>query len=126
MLAFFLLFYMCDLQALHVFYKTTIFYIDIYSFFTARRNDRIASAVLATAILSVCPSVRPSVTRRYCVKTTARNTVAGDSSVPLISERKGTEHHCKHLHYTHFASYRGSRDVIVSLACVRLTGWPVA
>ena len=43
------------------------------------RNARIASAVLATAIPSVCPSVRlsvrPSVTRRYCVKTTARSTV---------------------------------------------------
>jgi len=39
--------------------------------FTARRNARIASAVLATAI----PSVRPSGTRRYCVKTTARSTV---------------------------------------------------
>jgi len=40
-------------------------------FFTARRNARIASAVLATAIhLSVCLSVRPSVTRRYCVKRT--------------------------------------------------------
>ena len=25
--------------------------------------------------LSVCPSVRPSVTRRYCVKTTARGTM---------------------------------------------------
>ena len=36
--------------------------------FTARR---ITSAVLATAI----PSIRPSVTRRYCVKTTARSTV---------------------------------------------------
>jgi len=31
----------------------------------------IASAVLATAIPSVCPSV----TRRYCVKTTARSTM---------------------------------------------------
>ena len=43
------------------------------------RNARIASAVLATAIPSVCPSVRPSVglsvTRRYCVKTAARSTV---------------------------------------------------
>jgi len=38
---------------------------------TARRNARIASALLATAI----PSVRLSVTRRYCVKTTARSTV---------------------------------------------------
>ena len=44
-----------------------------FTFFTARRNARIASAVLATAIpsvsLSVRPSVRLSVTRRYCVKT---------------------------------------------------------
>ena len=30
-------------------------------FLTAHRNARIASAVLATAIPSVCPSVRPSV-----------------------------------------------------------------
>jgi len=37
-------------------------------FFTARR---FASAVLATAIPSVCPSV----TCRYCVKTTAHSTV---------------------------------------------------
>ena len=40
---------------------------------TARRNARIASAVLATAIpsvsLSVRLSVRLSVTRRYCIKT---------------------------------------------------------
>jgi len=47
--------------------------------FTARRNARIASAALAVAIPSVCLSVRPyvrlSVTRRYCVKTTARSTV---------------------------------------------------
>ena len=43
----------------------------VSGFITARRNARIASAVLATAI----PSVRPSVTRRYCVKTTARSTV---------------------------------------------------
>jgi len=32
-----------------------------YGFITARRNARIASAVLATAIPSVCLSVRPSV-----------------------------------------------------------------
>jgi len=36
-----------------------------------RRNARIASAVLAIAILSVCPGL----TRRYCVKTTAPSTV---------------------------------------------------
>ena len=41
------------------------------TFFTALRNARIASSVLATAITSVCLSV----TRRYCVKTTARSTV---------------------------------------------------
>ena len=45
------------------------------SVFTGRRNARIASAVLATAIPSVCPSVRPSVTLHYCVETTARSTV---------------------------------------------------
>ena len=44
-------------------------------FFYSARNVRIASAVLATAIPSACPSVRPSVTRRYCVKTTARSTM---------------------------------------------------
>ena len=45
------------------------------SLFTARRNACIASAVLAIAIPTVCLSVCPSVTRRYCVKTTARSTV---------------------------------------------------
>ena len=60
------------------------------SFFTARRNARIASAVLATAIPSVCLSVRlsvrPSGTHHYCVKTTARITVQfalSDSKVCL-------------------------------------------
>ena len=47
--------------------------------FYSARNARIASAVLATAMPSVCLSVRlslsPSVTRRYCVKTAARSTV---------------------------------------------------
>jgi len=52
--------------------------------------------------------------------------LARGSSVPLISEHKGTDLHWKHLHCTHFASQRGSRDIIVSLACVQLTGWPVA
>jgi len=47
----------------------------IFSVFTARRNARIASAVLAAAIPSARLSVRLSVTRRYCVKTTARSTV---------------------------------------------------
>ena len=52
--------------------------ISVTSFYSAR-NARIASAVLATAIPSVrpsiCLSVCPSVTRWYCVKTTARSTV---------------------------------------------------
>jgi len=30
--------------------------------------------------------------------------LAGGSSVPLISERKGTDTHWKHLRCTHFAS----------------------
>jgi len=42
--------------------------------FTARRNARIASAVLAIAIPSVRLSVCLSDIRRYCVKTTARST----------------------------------------------------
>jgi len=55
-------------------------FLDDHSFnfltvFTARRNARIASAVLAIPIPSVRPPVRPSVTRWYCVKTTARITV---------------------------------------------------
>jgi len=45
--------------------------LPVSGFLTARR---FASSVPATAIPSVCPSVRlsvrPSVTRRYCVKTT--------------------------------------------------------
>ena len=43
--------------------------------FTASRNTRIASAVIAIVIPSVCPSVHLSVTRRYCVKRTAHVTV---------------------------------------------------
>jgi len=51
--------------------------------FTARRNARIASTVLAMAFPSVCPSV----TRRYCVKTTAHSTVQfalSDSKMCLV------------------------------------------
>jgi len=44
----------------------------LHLLFTARRNARI---VLAIAIPSVRPSMRLSVTRRYCVKTTAHSTV---------------------------------------------------
>ena len=58
-----------------------------YRVFTARRNARIASAVLAITIPFVCLSVRPSVTRRYCVKTTARSTVQlplSDSKMCLV------------------------------------------
>jgi len=52
-----------------------LFLTENYSHFYSARNARIASAVLATAIPSVRLSVRPSVTRRYCVKTAARSTV---------------------------------------------------
>ena len=48
-----------------------IFVFFVSSRFYSAHNARIASAVLATAIPSVCLSV----TRRYCVKTTARSTV---------------------------------------------------
>ena len=43
--------------------KIWTFFTKSYTFvhFYSARNDRIASAVLATAIPSVCPSVRPSV-----------------------------------------------------------------
>ena len=57
--------------------------VSFIAVFTARRNARIASAVLAMAFPSVCPSVRPSVrlsirhTPVLCqkFKTTARSTV---------------------------------------------------
>jgi len=59
--------------------------------FRARRNAVTASAVLAMAFssvrLSVCLSIRSSVTRRYCVKTTARSTVQftlSDSKMCLV------------------------------------------
>ena len=51
--------------------------------FYSARNARIASAILATAIPSVRLSVCLSVTRRHCVKTTARSTV---QFAPLDSE----------------------------------------
>ena len=57
-------------------------------FFYSARNARIASAVLATAIPSVrLPVCLLSVTRRYCVKTTARSTVQfalSDSKMCLV------------------------------------------
>jgi len=58
--------------------------------FTARRNARIASAVLAMAFPSVCLSVRPSGTHRYCVETTAGSTVLfalSDSKMCLVLYR---------------------------------------
>jgi len=48
--------------------KAVHFDINRHSIFTARSNARIAIAVLAMTFPSVCPSVRPSVTRRYCSK----------------------------------------------------------
>jgi len=61
--------------------------LDFFYNFTARRKARIASAVLAMAFPSVYPSLRPSVTRRYCVKTTARSTAQfalSDSKMCLV------------------------------------------
>jgi len=58
--------------------------------FTAHRNARIESAVLAIAIPSVCPPVCLSVIRRYCVKTTARSTVqfaVWDSKMCLVFQK---------------------------------------
>jgi len=60
----------------------------VFTALALARNARIASAVLATAIPSVCPSVCVSVTRRYCVKTTARSTMQFpplDSKMCLVS-----------------------------------------
>ena len=60
-------------QFIEVFCKK--YFEKLFSNFYSARNARIASAVLATAIPSVRPSVCLSVTCRYCVKTTARSTV---------------------------------------------------
>jgi len=52
-----------------------------------QRAAVLALQAIATAIPSVCLSVRPSVTRRYCVKTTARSTVqfaVSDSKMRLV------------------------------------------
>ena len=58
--------------------------------FTERRNAPIASALPATAIPSVCPSVCLSATRQYCVKTTACSTVQfapSDSKMCLVLQK---------------------------------------
>ena len=53
------------------------------------------------------------------------NILAGGSSVPLISARKGTDPPLEALSFhTLRLIKRGSRP-LASLACVRLTGWPV-
>ena len=51
------------------------FVLPVCSMFTARRNARGAKLLLPSVSPSVCPCVRLSVTRRYCVKTTARSTL---------------------------------------------------
>ena len=70
--------------------NSAIYYVSMLylhnDIFTARHNARIASAVLATAIPSVCLSVCLSVTRRYCVKTTARTTVQFALSDSIIAK----------------------------------------
>jgi len=71
---------------------STIYFVVTCDYhFTARRNARIASAVLATAIPSVRPSVRLSVCHMpiwsHAVKTTARSTVQfalSDSKMCLV------------------------------------------
>ena len=50
----------------------------------------------------------------------------GIAPFPWYLNAKETDPNWKHLSCTHFASWRGSRDMIASLDCVRLTGWPVA
>jgi len=72
MLLWIFLLYCCCLSC-HKFDVWQIFLCQVH--FYSARNAPIASAVLATAIPSVRLSVRPSVTRQYCVKTTARSTV---------------------------------------------------
>jgi len=47
-------------------------------------------------------TVRPKTTRKTA--TSGINILAGGSSVPLISERKETDPHWKHLRCTHFGS----------------------
>ena len=62
----------------HISYLAAVAHAQMGSYslrFHSARNAGIASAVLATAIQSVRLSVCLSVTRRYCVKTTARSTV---------------------------------------------------
>ena len=78
------------------------------TFFTARRNALIASAVLATAIPSICPSVRQCVTRRYCVKTTARSTVqfALDPVVDRVERTDRLELFCRSTRSTSSTSRR--------------------
>jgi len=67
---------------------TSLFYpISKFSYFY---SARIASAVLATAIPSVCLSVRQSVTRWYCVKTMASSTAQfalSDSKMCLVLQK---------------------------------------
>ena len=58
----------------------------VISILSARRKDRIASAVPRQFRLSVCPSV----THRYCVKTTARSKVQfalSDSNMCLVLQK---------------------------------------
>ena len=62
------------LKGLVAFLESTSLLTFVQNFYSAR-NARIASAVLATAIPSVRLSIRPSFTRQYCVKATARSTV---------------------------------------------------
>ena len=57
-------------------------------FYSASALLAMQSAVLAKGILSVCPSVRPSVTFRYCVQINEDTIVrfsASGRTIPLVS-----------------------------------------
>ena len=81
--------FVCLCLAFRVYFWFSLYYLVLvlFAFCYSARNARIASAVLATAIPSVRPSVCLSVTRRYCVKTTACSTVQfapSDSKMCLV------------------------------------------
>ena len=83
--------------------------------FTARCNARIASAVLAIAIpsvcSSVCPSVRLSVTRRYCVKTTAQHGLSNEPSAKVLRRPNFLKMGIKYLNLSSFRHDNKGRKV---------------
>ena len=68
--------------------KKFVFRRKLKHFYSASALLAIQSAVLARGILSVCPSVCPSVTVRYCVQTNEDTIVrfsASGRTIPLVS-----------------------------------------